>query len=103
MQPHGASESQVFVERKRVLWYCKGEAEECFTVVSEEVWFMATSSIYENVRLKGNQQATAFLEAVEASEEDARKHPIQVENNLLRDTASINRIFARGKKDAVSQ
>ena len=47
---------------------------------------MATSSIYENVRLRGNQQANAFLEAVQASEEDSRKPGIRdiLENNYGR-------------------
>ena len=64
---------------------------------------MATSSIYENVRLRGNQQANAFLEAVQASEEDSRNHPVQIENNIVRDTATINRIFDRSRQDAVGQ
>ncbi len=64
---------------------------------------MATSSIYENVRLRGNQQVNTFLEAIEASEKEARNNPIQVEDNIVNDTDSINKIFARRKRSAVSQ
>ena len=64
---------------------------------------MATSSIFENVKLRGNQQVNTFLEAIEASEEDARNHPVQVEDNIVRDYALINRIFDRRIRDDIGQ
>ena len=59
---------------------------------------MATSSIFESVRIKGEKNAEAFIDAYEASLKEAENNPNRNERLALTDQEKIKAIMAKGRK-----
>ena len=59
---------------------------------------MATSSIFESVKIKGEEKAAAFMDAYESSLEDAQKNPRKSERLIISDPETLKRVMAKGRK-----
>ena len=59
---------------------------------------MATSSIFESVKIKGEKNAEVFMDAYEASIQDADKEPVRIERLIISDPETIKAVMAKGRK-----
>ena len=59
---------------------------------------MATSSIFESVKIKGEKNAEAFMDAYEASLREAANNPKRDERLMLTERDKIKAIMAKGWK-----
>ncbi|MBQ8945386.1 MAG: hypothetical protein IJ058_14200 [Lachnospiraceae bacterium] len=59
---------------------------------------MATSSIFESVKIKGEDKAAAFMDAYESSLEDARKNPRKSEKLIISDPETLKKVMKKWRK-----